>query len=168
MNKQRRCSKQSLNYGKLAETLLNYYQQNEEDFNHDIEELDSWLRNGILGDNRIEDMDFLNELYQGKDATEILRRAYFGHDDDSWHEENGERVYGEFNPNRDYFYFIGKGNLVSTDERDYIDYLDLDHVQDIIDNEGHLDLSDGALEIIDNYDKDGDSDHLRYTDHDTD
>ena len=141
----------------LAETLLNYYQQNEEDFNHDIEELDSWLRNGILGDNCIEDMDFLNELYQGKDATEILRRAYFGHDDDTWHEENGERVYGEFNPNRDYFYFIGKGNLVSTDERDYIDYLDLDHVEDIIDNEGHLDLSDGAQEIIDYYDEVGDS-----------
>lgn len=140
----------------LAETLLNYYQQNEEDFNHDIEELDCW--NGILGDNRIEDMDFLDELYQGKEATEILRRAYFGHDDDTWHEENGERVYDEFNPNRDYFYFNGYGNLVSTDERDYIDYLDLDYVQDIIDNEGHLDLSDGAQEIIDNYDEDGDSD----------
>lgn len=141
----------------LAETLLNYYQQNEEDFNHDIEELDCC--DGILGDNRIEDMDFLNELYQGKDATEILRRAYFGHDDDSWHEENGERVYGEFNPNRDYFYFNGHGYLVSTDERDYTDYyLDLDRVQEIIDNEGHLDLSDGAQEIIDNYDEDGDSD----------
>ena len=29
----------------LAETLLNYYQEHEDDFNHDIEELDSW--NGI-------------------------------------------------------------------------------------------------------------------------
>ena len=38
----------------LAETLLNYYQQNEEDFNHDIDELDSWLRNGLLGDNRMQ------------------------------------------------------------------------------------------------------------------
>ena len=32
----------------LAETLLNYYQEHEDDFNHDIEELDCW--NGILGD----------------------------------------------------------------------------------------------------------------------
>ena len=102
-------------------------------------------------------MDELDEIYQGKKATEILSRAYFGHDDDSWHEENGERVYGEFNPNRDYFYFNGYGNLVSTDERDYSDYIDLDYVQDIIDNECHLDLSDGAQEIIDNYDEDGDS-----------
>ena len=132
----------------LAETLLNYYQKNEEDFNHDIEELDSY--NGILGDNRIEDMDILDEIYQGKDATEILRRAYFGHDDDTWHEENGEKVYGEFNPNRDYFYFNGYGNLVSTDYKDYSDYLDLDYVQDIVDNYGHLDLSVWAQEIIDN------------------
>ena len=125
------------------------------DFNHDIEELDSW--NGILGGNRIEDMEFLDELYQGKDATEILTRAYFGHDDDTWHDENGERVHGEFNPNRDYFYFNGYGNLVSTDYKDYSDYLDLDYVQDIVDNYGHLDLSVWAQEIIDNYDEDGDS-----------
>ena len=141
----------------LAEALFEYYQQNEDDFNHDIEELDCW--NGILGDERLTPMDELDELYQGKEVTEILRRAYFGHDDDTWHEENGERVYGEFNPNRDYFYFNAYGNLVSTDERDYTDYyLDLDHVQDIIDYEGHLDLSDGAQEIIDNYYAEADDD----------
>ena len=140
----------------LAETLLNYYQKNEDDFNHDIEELDSW--NGILGGERLTPMDELDELYQGKEVTEILRRAYFGHDDDTWHHENGERVYGEFNPNRDYFYFNGYGNLVSTDYKDYSDYLDLDYVQDIVDNYGHLDMSVWAQEIIDNYDKDGDSD----------
>lgn len=140
----------------LEEALLNYYQEHEDDFNHDIEELDSW--NGTLGDRRAEQMDYLDEIYQGKDATEILRSAYFGHDDDSWHEENGERVYGEFNPNRDYFYFNGYGNLVSTDELDYSDFLDEDFVHGIINNECHLDLSDGAQEIIDNYDEDGYSD----------
>lgn len=140
----------------LAETLLNYYQEHEDDFNHDIEELDCW--NGILGDRRVYLMEELDEIYQGKEATEILRRAYFGHDDDNWYVENGERVYGEFNPNRDYFYFNGYGNLVSTDECDYSDYIDLDYIQDIIDNECHLDLNDGAQEIIDNYDEDGDSD----------
>lgn len=140
----------------LAETLLNYYKEHEEDFNHDIEELDSY--NGILGDNRIEDMDILDEIYQGTEVTEILRRAYFGHDDDTWHEENGERVYGKFNPNRDYFYFNGYGNLVSTDYKDYSDYLDLDYVQDIVDNYEHLNMIVWAQEIIDNYDEDGDSD----------
>lgn len=140
----------------LAETLLNYYKEHEEDFNHDIEELDSW--NGCLDDRRLEPMETLDEIYQGKDITEILRRAYFGHDDDTWHEENGEKVYGEFNPNRDYFYFNGYGNLVSTDYKDYSDYLDLDYVQDIVDNYGHLDLSVWAQEIIDNYDEEADED----------
>lgn len=140
----------------LAETLLNYYKEHEEDFNHDIEELDSW--NGCLDDRRLEPMETLDEIYQGKDVTKILRRAYFGHDDDTWHEENGEKVYGEFNPNRDYFYFNGYGNLVSTDYKDYSDYLDLDYVQDIVDNYGHLDLSVWAQEIIDNYDEEADED----------
>lgn len=140
----------------LSETLLNYYKKNEENFNHDIEELDCW--NGILGDGRVEQMDELDEFYQGTEVTEILKRAFFGHDDDNWHIENGEKVYGEFNPNRDYFYFNGYGNLVSTDYKDYSDYLDLDYVQDIIDNECHLDLSDGAQEIIDSYDKEGEDD----------
>ena len=140
----------------LAETLIDYYRENEDDFNHDIEELDSW--NGYLGDRRLMLMDELDEFYQGKEATEILMRAYFGHDDDTWHDENGERVHGEFNPNRDYFYFNGYGNLVSTDYKDYSDYLDLDYVQDIVDNYGHLDLSEGAQEIIDNYDEEGEDD----------
>lgn len=140
----------------LAEALFEYYQQNDDDFNHDIEELDSW--NGCLDDRRLEPMETLDEIYQGKDVTEILRRAYYGHDDDSWHIEDGEKVYDEFNPNREYFYFNGYGNLVSTDELDYSDYLDEYYVQDIIDNEGHLDLSDGAQEIIDNYDVEGEDD----------
>ena len=133
----------------LAEKLLSYYQNNEEDFNHDIEELDGW--NGYLGDYRIEDMEFLDEFYQGTEPTEILMRAFYGHDNDTWHEENGEKVSGEFNPNRDYFYFNGYGNFVSTNYKDYRNFLDDYFVKEIIDNECHLDLSDGAQEIIDNY-----------------
>lgn len=136
----------------LAETLLNYYKEHKEDFNHDIEELDSW--NGILGDNRIEDMDILDEIYQGTEATEILRRAYFGYDDT--YAKSEQRA--PFNPNRGYFYFNAYGNLVSTDYKDYSDYLDLDYVQDIVDNYGHLDLSVWAQEIIDNYDEEADED----------
>lgn len=140
----------------LAEALFEYYQQNKEDFNHDIEELDSL--NGWLGDDKIIPMDKLDKIFQGKDATEILRRAYSGHDDDNWHEENGERVYGEFNPNRDYVYFNRDGNLVSTDYRDYSDFLDDNFVQTIIDEKSNLDLSDGAYEIIENYDEEGEDD----------
>lgn len=134
-----------------AETLLNYYKENEEDFNHDIEEMDSW--SGCLGDGRIEPMYMLDEIYQNTEATEILIRAFFGWDEDSWREEDGEISYDKFNPNREYFYFNGYGNFVSTDELDYSGYLDVDYVQDIIDNERHLCLSDGAQEIIDSYDE---------------
>ena len=135
----------------LAETLLEYYKNNEDDFNHDIEELDSW--EGILGDERIEEMDFLDEFYQGTEPTEILRRAYFGYDDT--YAKSEQRA--PFNPNRDYFYFNAYGNLVSTDYKDYSSFLDEYFVNEIIDNECHLDLSDVAQEIIDNYDEDGDS-----------
>lgn len=131
----------------LAETLFNYYKENEEDFNNDIEEMDNW--SGCLGNDRIEPMYMLDEFYQGTEVTEILRRAFFGYDDAYGKSEQSTT----FNPNRDYFYFNGYGNLVSTDERDYSDYLDVDHVQDIIGNECHLFLSDGAQEIIDSYDE---------------
>lgn len=131
----------------LAEILLNYYKENEEDFNHDIEELDSW--SGCLGDDRIEPMYMLDELYQNTEITEILRRAFFGYDDA--YAKSEQRA--TFNPNREYFYFNVYGNLVSTDELDYSCYLDVDYVQDIIDNECHLCLSDGAQEIINSYDE---------------
>lgn len=140
----------------LAEKLLNYYQGHDDDFNHDIEELDSY--DGYLGDRTCYMMDELDEFYQGTEVTEILMRAFFGHDDDNWHIENGEKVYGEFNPNRDYFYFNGYGNLVSTNYCDYSDFLDEYFVQEIIDNESNLDLSEGAQEIIDSYDEEGEDD----------
>lgn len=129
----------------LEEALLSYYQNNEDDFNHDIEELDYW--NGYLGDERVVDMDFLDDFYQDTEPTEILRRAFYGYDDT--YAKSEQRA--PFNPNRDYFYFNAYGNLVSTDERDYSSFLDDYSVKEIIDNECHLDLSDGAQEIIDSY-----------------
>jgi hypothetical protein len=132
---------------KLVETLLNYYCEHDDDFNHDIEELDDWK--GCLGDGRIEPMYMLDEFYKNKDSTEILRNAFFEYDNAYSKSEQRET----FNPNRKYFYFNGYGNLVSTDEREYNDYLYVDYIQDIIDNEHHLFLSDGAQEIIDDYDE---------------
>ena len=139
----------------LVLALINYYQENEDDFDRDIEELDAW--NGYLGDDRCYPIDELNELLQGNDIDRILAMAYYGRDDDSWHEENGEKVYDSFCPNREYFYFNGYGNLVSTDCPDYTCHLDEYAVQDIIDNASHLNLSDGAQDIINNY-EDNDND----------
>ena len=127
---------------KLVEKLLAYYKENKEDFANDIEELDDWA--GCLYDDKIYPMEELNELFQGTEPEEILRQAFYGYD-----ETYKER--SPFNPNREYFYFNGYGNLVSIDEKDYSSYLDEAFIQDIIDNRYNLSLSDGSQNIIDEY-----------------
>lgn len=134
----------------LVNELLAYYKENTEDFNSDIEELDSW--NGCLFDDRVTPMEELDDFYQGVEPSEILRRAFFGYDEPYAKTD----VKSSFNPNRDYFYFNGYGNLVSTDEPDYSDYLDEDFVQNIIDNGPNLTLSRGAQEIIENHEAEDD------------
>ena len=129
----------------LQQELLNYYKGNVEAFNNDIEALNSW--SGYLGDEKVMPMEELDEFYRGAEPLELLRRAFFGYDEPY---EKCEQHY-PFNPNRDFFYFNGYGNLVSTNEIDYSNYLDDDFVQEIIDNEPHLSLSKGAQEIIDNH-----------------
>lgn len=136
----------------LQQELLEYYKENTEGFVYDIEELDSW--NGYLGDDKVIPMEELDDFYQEVEPSEILRRAFFGYDEPYAKTD----VKSSFNPNRDYFYLNGYGNLVSTDERNYSDYLDEDVVNDIIANSQNLDLSDGAQEILDNYDKYEDQD----------
>ena len=127
---------------KLVEKLLAYYKENKEDFENDIEQLDDWT--GCLYDDKIYPMDELNEFFSNEKPDEIIRRAFYGYD-----ETYKERL--PFNPNREYFYFNGCGNLVSIDEKDYSDYLDIAFIQDIIDNRYNLSLSSGAEDIIDDY-----------------
>ena len=129
----------------LVEKLMNYYKENTEDFNNDIEELDGWT--GCLYDNRVYPMDELNELFQGTEPDEIIRRAFYGYDEPINKDE--ERL--TFNPNREYFYFNGYGNLVSTDVKDYSTYLEESFIQDIIDNSHNLVLSDVSQYIINDY-----------------
>ena len=129
----------------LVKELMNYYKEHVEDFNNDIEVLNSW--NDCLYDDQVFPMGDLNELCQGISTKEILRRAFYGYDEPT--DKDGERL--PFNPNRDYFYFNGYGNLVSTDKIDYSSYLNECFIQDIIDNRSHLLLTEGAQELIDNY-----------------
>ena len=129
----------------LAEKLLAYYKENMEDFNNDIEELDDWT--GCLYDDKIYPMEQLNELFQGKEPEEILKRAFYGYDEPY---KNGDPS-RPFNPNRDYFYFNGYGNLVSISQRDYTDYLDTEFIQEIINNSYNLSLSVGSQTLIDYY-----------------
>ena len=130
---------------KLVEKLLAYYKENKEDFANDIEELDDWT--GCLYDDKIYPMDDLNEFFSNEKPDEIIRRAFYGYDETYTKDEQRE----SFNPNRNYFYFNGCGNLVSIDEKDYSDYLDIAFIQDIIDNSHNLVLSDGSQEIIEDY-----------------
>ena len=130
---------------KLVEELMNYYRENVEDFNNDIEELDNW--NGCLYDDKIYPMQELNELFQGTEPEEILLRAFYGYDEP--HNKDEQRQ--PFNPNREYFYFNGYGNLVSIDKKCYSSYLDNDFIQEIIDNRYNLSLSSGAEDIIADY-----------------
>ena len=95
--------------------IIDYFEENEDVFNDCIEELDDY--NGYLNDNRYYSMDELDDLYCDTKPSEILRLAFYGHD-----EENGDN--SEFCPNREYFTYSGYGNLVSADYKDYSAYLD--------------------------------------------
>lgn len=106
-----------------TEKIIEFFEENENIFNSCIEELDGY--NGYLGDNRYYYMEDLKELFSGEDPIDILNRAYFGRDDDAWNTNaHGEKEYGPFNPNREYFYFNGYGNLVSSNYKDYSAYID--------------------------------------------
>lgn len=118
---------------KIIAAAIAYFEENENDFNECIEELDSY--NGYLGDNRYYDMDELNEIYHDTDPIELLNRAYFGYDAESYvTDANGNKQYMSFNPNRDYFTFNGYGNLVSANYKDYSSYLDKWFIESLYEN----------------------------------
>ena len=131
--------------------IIDYFKDNEDVFNECIEDLDGY--NGYLGDDRYYEMGMLNDFFNGCEVDEILNRAYFGYDNDSWHiDKYGDKVYGAFCPNREYFTFNGYGNLVSSDWKDYSAFLDEYVVEELADNRAHLyaiDENDELSELFD-------------------
>ena len=118
--------------------IIEYFENNEDLFNSCIEELDSY--NGYLNDDRYYLMEDLNEFYRDTDPIELLHRVYYGHDDDTWTTDaSGNKSYGEFNPNREYFYYNGYGNLVSSDYKDYSAHLDHYAIEDMSENRYYID-----------------------------
>jgi hypothetical protein len=102
--------------------IINYFEENEDIFNECITQLDAY--NGYLGDDYYYSMDDLDEYYNNAKPIDLLYRAFYGYDKDVWATDSrGDKTYGPFNPNRNYFYYNGYGNLVSTDYIDYSDYL---------------------------------------------
>lgn len=140
------------NREKTIEKIIEYFEENNDIFNECIIQLDDY--NGYLNDSRYYDMELLNEIYSDAEPLEILRRAFYGHDEDNWHTDSyGNKVYSEFNPNRDYFKYNGYGNLVSTDYPDYSEYIDKYAIEEMNDNRREIDTIDGNEELTKLFDE---------------
>ena len=126
-----------MNYDKI----ISYFQENNDVFTETIEKLDSY--NWYLNDDRYYCMEELDELFQGREVSWILARAFFGYDEENWTiNASGEKEYGPFNPCRDYFSFNGYGNLVSADYKDYSAFLDHWAVESMSENRNYIDSID--------------------------
>lgn len=129
----------------IINEIKQYFEENPDIFNDAITELDSY--NGCLGDWRCYDMDMIDELFSGCSPLEVLERAYFGRDDVC----GGD--FSEFNPNRNYFYFNGYGNLVSTNDPDYSSFLDDYVIESMIKNRNEIDTIETNDELKQLFDK---------------
>lgn len=137
---------------KIIEKIIEYFDDHEDVYNEASEELDAY--NGYLGDNRYYSMDELDELYNGTDPTEILCRAFYGHDEDVWTiNKYGEKEYGPFNPNREYFKYNGYGNLVSSNYKDYSMLLDHYIIESMLENRHYIDTIDNDPELSELFDE---------------
>lgn len=143
-----------MTFTEMLEQAQSYFEDNEEIFIQVIEELDSW--NGYLGDDRYFEMDALYDFYavNNREAFDnLLNRIYYGHDEDNYTvDQHGDKNYGEFCPNRNYFTYNGYGNLVSTDYKDYSSYLTKSFVEAVYDNQSHITIPEELQEIFDEYD----------------
>ena len=130
-----------------TEKIIEFFKENEELFNQCIEELDVY--NGYLGDDRYYSMDELDELYAGTEPSEILNRAFFGYDEETYNtDSSGNREYGQFNPNREFFRYNGYGNVVSADYKDDSALLDEYVVEAMADNIEYIDTINDTPELL--------------------
>lgn len=130
----------------ITADIIDFFMANEDIFTDAIEELDSY--NGYLGDDRYYAMDELDEFYTGTAPSELLFRAYYGRDEETYATNgDGSKTHGEFNPNRDYFRYDGCGNLVSTDHKDYSCQLDKYAVESMSENRSYIDSIEGDDEL---------------------
>ena len=126
--------------------IIAYFKNNEDVFNDCMEQLDSY--NGYLGDHRYYPMDELDKLYNGTEPSELLYRAFYGYDEETYTtDRDGNKTYGAFNPNREYFRYNGYGNLVSADYKDYTGQLDKYAVESMSENRCYIDSIDNDEEL---------------------
>lgn len=136
----------------VTAAIVEFFKENEDVFNDCIEELDTY--NGYLNDDRYYFMDELDELYTGTEPSEILRRAFYGYDAETYTTDgSGNREYGQFNPNREYFTFNGYGNFVSADYKDYSAHLDNYAVQAMHENRDYIDTIENNEKLAELFDE---------------
>lgn len=136
----------------VVDEIISYFNENTDVFTDCIEELDSY--NGILGDDRYIDMDDIDAYLTGIDVSGVLRKVFFGYDNDSWYiDSSGNKIYGAFNPNRNYFRFDGYENLVSYDYKDYSDFNDTHTVETMQNNRRWINTIAEDPELEDLFDK---------------
>lgn len=136
----------------ITAAIIEFFKENEDVFNDCIEELDGY--NGYLNDDRYYSMDELDELYTGSEPSEILCRAYYGYDAETYTTDgSGNREYGQFSPNREYFTYNGYGNLVSADYKDYSEHLDNYAVKAMSENRNYIDTIEDNEELAELFDE---------------
>lgn len=130
-----------------VEKIIHFFNVNEEVFNQCIEELDAY--NDYLGDDRYYSMNELDDFYIGTELNEILNRAFFGYDEDTYTMDNsGSMKHGQFNPNREFFRYNGYGNLVSAEYKDYSALLDKYTVGAMAENKDYIDTINDTPELL--------------------
>ena len=155
-----------MNKQDILAQVKEWFENNEDAFSEVIEELDSY--NGYLGDDRYYPMEELDEFYSNTEPTEILTRAYYGHDDETWTlNDDGTKNFSTstFNPNREWFYFNGYGNLVSSDYKDYSYRLDNYFVDEVLENRYELPSVENYEELAELLDKAEDAEDEEYGKH---
>lgn len=137
---------------KITNEIIAYFEEHEDTYNAAAEELDAY--NGYLEDDRYYSMDELDEFYSGTEPSEILRRAFYGYDEEARiTDASGNREYGAFNPNREYFRHDGCGNLVSADYKDYSGVLNCYIVKRMLENRNYIDTIDNVPELSELFDE---------------
>ena len=155
-----------MNKQDILAQVKEWFENNEDAFSEVIEELDSY--NGYLGDDRYYPMEELDEFYSNTEPTEILTRAYYGHDDETYTlNDDGTKNFSTstFNPNREWFYFNGYGNLVSSDYKDYSYRLDNYFVDEVLENRYELPSVENYEELAELLDKAEDAEDEEYGKH---
>lgn len=121
-----------MTYEEMIDRVMDYYSWNEEDFNNDIESLDSWKC--ILDDDRVYDMYLLDDMYGDLSLREFMGKV------------------SSFYSNAEYFKETIHG-IETCYKKDYSLYLTRYNVGEIYENRNHLYVSDGASAIFDEYDE---------------